>query len=133
MNKKSKKVFRIFLGFYFLVTIALLLLPGGAALMPDIDDKILHMVGFSVLAFLAISALNKPSLIIGLVIMMSGIVFGGSTEILQGVIGRTMNPYDALANGVGMVIGSIVAAQFLSFMNSRKAAVQQLSQIAGAR
>ena len=101
--------------------------------MPNIDDKILHMVGFSIMAFLAINALNKPSLAIGLIIMISGTVLGGSTELLQGMVGRTVNPYDALANGVGMVIGSIAAAQFLFFMNRRKAFVQQLTPIAGTR
>ena len=121
MSKKSKKGFRIFLGFYFVTSVALLLIPGAMALMPNIDDKILHMIGFSVMAFLAINALNKPSLGLGLVVMLSGTVFGGSTELLQGMIGRTLNPYDALANAVGMAIGCIVAAQFLAIMNSRKA------------
>ncbi len=121
MSKKSKKGFRVFLGFYFVTSVALLLIPGAMALMPNIDDKILHMIGFSVMAFLAINALNKPSLGLGLVVMLSGTVFGGSTELLQGMIGRTLNPYDALANAVGMAIGCIVAAQFLAIMNSRKA------------
>lgn len=121
MSKKSKKGFRVFLGFYFVTSVALLLVPGAMALMPNIDDKILHMIGFSVMAFLAINALNKPSLGIGLVVMISGTVFGGSTELLQGMIGRTLNPYDALANAVGMAIGCIAAAQFLAIMNSRRA------------
>ena len=121
MSKKSKKRFRIFLGFYFVTSVALLLVPGAMALMPDINDKILHMIGFSIMAFLAINALNKPSLTIGLVVMISGTVFGGSTELLQGMVGRGMNPYDALANAVGMVIGCIAAAQFLAIINSRRA------------
>ncbi len=121
MSKKTKKGFRVFLGFYFVTSVALLLIPGAMALMPNIDDKILHMIGFSVMAFLAINALNKPSLGIGLVILMTGIAFGGSTELLQGITGRSVNPYDALANAVGIVIGCIAAAQFLAIMNRRKA------------
>ncbi len=121
MSKKSKKGFRVFLGFYLVTSVALLLIPGAMALMPNIDDKILHMIGFSVMAFLAINALNKPSLGLGLAVMISGTVFGGSTELLQGFTGRSVNPYDALANAVGIVIGCIAAAQFLAIMNKRKA------------
>ena len=134
MNKKSKKAFRFFFGLYFLVAVILLTLPGEKIGMLNIDDKILHIVGFSGLAFFAINALKKPTLGICLIIIISGTVFGGSTELMQEtIVGRTASIYDVLANGVGMVIGSIASVQFLLFVNRRKPVSKQLSQIAGSR
>ena len=112
----SKKAFRIILILYFFVILALSTIPGGA--IPKLDvwslDKILHIIEYFILAFLAINAIKIPSTKMIILIIIVGIVYGGFNEIWQGFVAdRFASIYDAIANGIGMVIGSIVSAKYL--------------------
>jgi VanZ family protein len=107
----GKKVSQIVLLFYIFVILVLSLIPLETIPIPYMwsFDKILHIIAYIVLAFLAINTIKKPTIGIIIVIMFSGIVYGGSTELLQGIVGRSVSSYDVIANGIGMVIGSIAA------------------------
>ena len=108
----SKKASQIVLLLYIFVILALSLIPWETIPIPYMwsSDKILHIIAYIILAFLAINTIKRPTIGIVIVIMFSGIVYGGSIELLQGIVGRSVNPYDAIASGIGMVIGSIAAA-----------------------
>ncbi len=112
----NKKVFRILLTIYAIAILAVSSIPGGA--LPHIDilsfDKILHIIEYSILAFLAINAIKTPSTRMILLIIVVGSVYGGLNEIWQTLVAdRYASVYDAIANGIGMVIGSSISAKFL--------------------
>ena len=113
----SRKIFQIGLILYIFAMLAVSTIPGGA--IPKINiwsfDKILHFIEYFILAFLAINAIKKPSIGKIILVIVAGFAYGGFNEIWQGVIaGRFASFYDAIANGIGMVIGSIVSVKFLS-------------------
>ncbi len=86
--------------------------------MPEFDiwsfDKILHIIEYSILAFLAINAIGKVSTTSIIVIIIVGSAYGGFNEIWQGLVAdRFASIYDAIANGIGMVIGGIVTVKYL--------------------
>ncbi|HYE95678.1 MAG TPA: VanZ family protein [Rubricoccaceae bacterium] len=66
-------------------------------------DKLLHLVSFGGLAFLGLRAF--PDL--PLRIFAAGFAYGVLIELYQEVmpLGRFADPYDALANGVGLLLG----------------------------
>lgn len=112
----SKKTFRIILIFYLFVILVVSTIPGGA--LPKIDifsfDKLLHIIEYSILAFLAINVIKTPSTKIIILIIIIGIVYGGFNEIWQRMVAdRFASIYDAIANGIGMIIGSIVTVKYL--------------------
>lgn len=112
----SKKTFQIILILYLFVILALSTISGGA--LPKIDifsfDKFLHVIEYFILAFLAINAIKIPSTKMIILIIIVGIVYGGFNEIWQGIVAdRFASIYDAIANGIGMVIGSIVSVKYL--------------------
>lgn len=112
----NKKVFRIILILYLFVILALSTIPGGA--LPDIDifsfDKLLHIIEYFILAFLAINVIKNPSTKTIIIIVIIGIAYGGFNEIWQGVVaGRFACIYDAIANGVGMILGSVITTKYL--------------------
>ncbi len=114
----SRKTFQIGLILYIFAILAVSTIPGGA--IPKINiwsfDKILHIIEYFILAFLAINALKNSTTKIIVLIIIFGIAYGGFNEVWQGVVaGRFASIYDAIANGIGMVIGSIVTVKFLSF------------------
>jgi VanZ family protein len=74
----------------------------------------LHIIEYFIFAFLAINATKTPSTIIIIWIIIIGIAYGGLNEIWQGLIAaRFASMYDAIANGIGMVIGSIITYKYL--------------------
>ena len=112
----SKKVFRILLTIYVIAILAVSSIPGGA--LPNIDilsfDKILHIIEYFILAFFAINAVKLPSTKTIIIIIIIGTVYGGFNEIWQGLVAdRFVSFYDAIANGIGMVFGSIISTKFL--------------------
>ncbi len=112
----SKKTFRIILIFYLFVILVVSTIPGGV--LPKIDiisiDKLLHIIEYFILAFLAINAIKIPSTRIIILIIIIGIAYGGFNEIWQGMVAdRFVSVNDAIANGIGMVIGSIVSVKYL--------------------
>ncbi len=114
----SKEKFRVILIVYLFVILALSTIPGGA--LPDIDlfsfDKLLHIIEYFILAFLGINATKILSPRIIILIIIIGIAYGGFNEIWQSLIAdRFASGYDAIANGVGMILGSIVSYKYLLF------------------
>ncbi len=112
----SKKVFRILLIAYLFAILAVSTIPGGR--IPELDlwsfDKMLHIIEYFILAFLAINAIGKVSTTSVIVIIIIGSTYGGFNEIWQGLVAnRFACIYDAIANGIGMIIGSIVTVKFL--------------------
>ena len=79
-------------------------------------DKLLHIIEYFILAFLAINAMEKISTRTIITLIILGITYGGFNEIWQGVMAhRYASLYDAIANGIGMIIGSFVTIKFLLF------------------
>ena len=114
----SRKYFRIGLIFYLIAILAVSTIPGGT--IPKFNiwsfDKILHIIEYFLLAFLAINAIKNQSSRAIILIIIAGFVYGGFNEIWQGLVAdRYASIYDALANGVGMIIGSIISLKYLLF------------------
>lgn len=112
----NKKTFRILLVVYLFAILAVSTIPGGR--MPEFDiwyfDKILHIIEYSILAFLAINAIGKVSTTSIIVIIIIGSAYGGFNEIWQGIVAnRYACIYDGIANVIGMVIGSILSIKYL--------------------
>ena len=112
----SRKYFQIGLHLYLIAILAVSTIPGSA--IPKVNillfDKILHFVEYFILAFIAINTVKKPSRGIIILIIVVGFAYGGFNEIWQGVVaGRFASIYDAIANGIGMIIGSFVSVKFL--------------------
>ena len=114
----SKKTFKHISAFYIIAILAVSTIPGGA--IPKLDvwsfDKILHIIEYFILAFLMINVLKNPTNISILSIIIFGIAYGGFNEMWQGIVaGRYASIYDAIANGIGMIIGSLISLKYLMF------------------
>ncbi len=114
----SKKVFRLFLFIYLLVILVVGSIPGRPFKLDYIwsFDKLLHIFEFSILAFLAINAVKNQNNKMILLIILLGFSYGGFIEIWQGAVAdRHSSINDAIANGIGMIIGSIITVKYLLF------------------
>jgi len=114
----SKKLFKYILIFYIIAILAVSTIPGGA--IPKFNiwsfDKILHIIEYFILAFLMINALRITTTRYILIIIIFGIAYGGFNEIWQGIVAdRYASIYDAIANGIGMIIGSLISFKYLMF------------------
>jgi len=114
----SKNIFQNLLIFYVIAILVVSTIPGGA--IPKLKifsfDKILHIIEYFILAFLAINALKIVSTKAVILIVIIGIAYGGFNEIWQGAVaGRYASIYDAIANGIGMILGSMVTLKYLIF------------------
>ena len=114
----SKNTYQKLLIFYIIAILAVSTIPGGA--IPKVNiwsfDKILHIIEYFILAFLAINARKMVSTKTVVIIIIIGTAYGGFNEIWQGVIaGRYASIYDAIANGIGMIIGSMVTLKYFMF------------------
>ena len=112
----NKNIFRIILIGYLFIILILSTIPGRA--IPDINlfsiDKLLHIIEYFILAFLAINAVKNLSTNTIIAIILIGIIYGGFNEIWQSLVaGRFASMYDAIANGVGMILGSIISSKYL--------------------
>jgi len=116
----SRKVFQIGLILYIIAILAVSTIPGGA--IPKFNiwsfDKILHIIEYFILAFLMINVVRNISKNTIMVIIFVGFIYGGLNEVWQGLIAhRHASIYDAIANGIGMLIGSVVTVKYLIFAN----------------
>jgi len=116
----SRKVFLIGLILYIIAILAVSTIPGGA--IPKFNiwsfDKILHIIEYFILAFLMVNVVGNISKNTIMVIIFVGFIYGGFNEIWQGLIAhRYGSIYDAIANGIGMIIGSVVTVKYLIFAN----------------
>ena len=112
----SKKSFQVILFIYLIAILAVSTIPGGR--IPKINiwsmDKVLHIIEYFILAFLMINAMRNPTFISILIVIIIGIAYGGFNEIWQGLLAhRYASIYDAIANGIGMIVGSIVTVKYL--------------------
>lgn len=96
-----------------LAILAASLVPGstssaaGGAVGPVGVDKLLHAVGYAVLAAVVLTALRRPTgrEILAVVVLVTA--FGGAVEILQAPVpGRTGSVLDLVADAVGAVLGA---------------------------
>ena len=84
-------------------------LPGNA--IPSSDwlsfDKVLHLTAFVGFGWLWLRAFPRA----GLTILLSGLLFAVGTEVYQHLmpIGRFFDPFDALADVLGLLLGLGVA------------------------
>ena len=97
------------IGLILIATVAVLsLMPLGAPLPVENGDKLEHLLVYASLAVWWQLPLGSPRrrLIVGLGL----IAFGASLELLQGLTPyRTPDPWDALANSLGVLLGSLLA------------------------
>lgn len=79
---------------------------GGGTLGPVGVDKLLHVVGYAVLAGTSLWALRDRRLgaTLAVVVLVTG--YGGVVELLQGPVpGRAVSLLDLVADAVGAVLG----------------------------
>lgn len=93
-------------------------LPGAS--LPKVNifgiDKFLHLIAYLVLGFLAVNSFKNINTTILVLIIIIGLIYGGFNEIWQMYVAdRFASIYDEIANGIGMIIGSIVTYKYLIF------------------
>ena len=92
-----------------LIVLAASLVPGGGGggtIGPVRVDKLLHVVGYAVLAGTSLYALRAPTRRTALVVFVLVTAFGGVVELLQAPVpGRAMSLLDLVADGVGAALG----------------------------
>lgn len=94
-----------------LIIVALCSIPGQD--LPEIDiigiDKLVHLAMFAIFGLLWLRTSETLNIRTGVSIILAGILFGIGTEIYQEFldIGRLMDPYDAIANSIG-VTGAVL-------------------------
>ncbi len=73
-------------------------------------DKLLHFLEYSVLGFLLMKNVNPFKFRLVIVVILAGFVFAGIDEFWQSFIpGRTSSIYDAIADGMGIITGSVIS------------------------
>jgi len=79
---------------------------GGAVALAGVD-KLLHGVGYAVLAVTALVAIRARTGRASLGVVLLATVFGGIVELLQGPVpGRSASLLDLVADAVGAVVGA---------------------------
>jgi VanZ family protein len=91
--------------------------PDSLPLIEGVNDKLLHLNAYFVLAVMAGAGFRerRPAIaaVIGLILM------GGMLEIIQGLVGRDMSIYDELANAAGAIAGGILARGIIEPLRRR--------------
>lgn len=114
-------------GFWAVVMLVLLLLPGKAITLPvqHHEDKLYHFLMFAVLSSLTVLCVRNSRRILYLgnssfvMVFCSG--FGIVTEVLQkGIPGRVMSTVDGLANVAGAFAGLVLINLFLRCLSGAK-------------
>jgi VanZ family protein len=96
---------------------ALLFLPAWAGVVggelgpssgaPHFWDKAVHFTAYFILSILAVTAVSSAKRVIGVILAL--IAMGAVLEVIQGAIGRDMSVMDELANGLGVLLGALLA------------------------
>jgi VanZ family protein len=77
-------------------------------------DKVLHLIEYSILGFLGIRSLRNATLTGVIFVIVAGILFAGLDEFIQYFTpGRFASRYDALADTIGILLGTIVTTYLL--------------------
>ena len=98
-----------------LVLVSLINLHGVPSLGSSYDDKIYHFLAYSLLAGLWITHYKSVKKRYTLHLVFSALLlFGILLESVQHQLNpnRTFDPYDMLANCIGIVVGTLIAARF---------------------
>jgi len=100
---------RKFLFFACLAAVTVVsLLPAASLPDPGISDKLSHVVAYGVLSLLGLAAYPPPGGPPGARMVIGLICYGALMEPLQTLSpGRTMDGADILANGVGVLAGTL--------------------------
>jgi len=98
----NKTIYKKLLIFYVIAILVVSTIPGSSIKIPSIwsFDKLLHIIEYIILAFLAINALESLSTKTVVIIVIIGTLYGGFNEVWQGAVGRNSSIYDAITNGV---------------------------------
>lgn len=96
----------------WLTVVSLVSLKNIPSLGSSFDDKIYHLLAYSVLAFLWVSYFkpNKKKHIT-LIVFSCALLFGVVLELIQHQFNsnRTYDSYDLMANCLGVVLGTLIA------------------------
>ncbi len=77
----------------------------GAEQNIGLSDKPAHAIGFFIITVCL--ALIAPSLGVWRTALLA-LALGAGVEVVQGISGRSANPFDLLADGIGILAASIV-------------------------
>lgn len=79
-------------------------------------DKFLHFSAYCIFGFLLVNSFKNVNILILIFIVIIGTIYGGFNEIWQMYVAdRYASVYDGIANGVGMVIGTVISYKYLLF------------------
>jgi len=111
VTQGQKKLRRIAIGSAVTIVLALIIavltlapMPSGG---PSGSDKLYHILAFACLAFPL--PLVRPRLTIWVVVGV--IAYGGAIELIQPFFGRQAEWTDLAADGIGAILGAVVARQ----------------------
>ncbi|MDT8853827.1 VanZ family protein [Paracoccaceae bacterium Fryx2] len=111
MTQGQKKLRRIAICSAVTIVLALIIavltlapMPSGG---PSGSDKLYHILAFACLAFPL--PLVRPRLTIWVVVGV--IAYGGAIELIQPFFGRQAEWADLVADGIGAILGAVVARQ----------------------
>ena len=111
MTQRQKKLRRVAIGSAVTIVLALIIavltlapMPSGG---PSGSDKLYHILAFACLAFPL--PLVRPRLTIWVVVGV--IAYGGAIELIQPFFGRQAEWADLVADGIGAILGAVVARQ----------------------
>jgi len=73
-------------------------------------DKLWHFIEYSILGLLLMKNVNPFKFRLVIMVILAGFVFAGFDEFWQSFIpGRTSSIYDAIADGMGIITGSVIS------------------------
>ena len=119
----NRKHFIIIFVVYLVLMIVVHLLRGGRIPLDNLFgmDKLLHILEYIVFAFLFINTIKNPNFNKILVVIIIGASFGILIEFLQYYVAdRYASAYDAIANIIGLCIGSIVTFKYLLISDDKE-------------
>jgi VanZ family protein len=76
--------------------------------VPVNTDKLIHIVEYGILAYLVCRAVDKPAPAALALVAIACIAYGILDEVHQSFTGRFASAWDALADGIGVVISVAV-------------------------
>ena len=111
------RFFRILLILYAVLILLVSSIPGNS--IPRFVlfswDKLLHLIEYSILSFLSVNSFDKKSKKQIIIISFFCLCFAMLDEVWQSFIpGRFSSALDVIADGIGIVIGSIFAVRLNS-------------------
>lgn len=119
----NRNFFKYSLIIYLIAMLVAHLMRGGRFPLDNIFgmDKIFHIVEYIIFSFLFINALKSPDIKKVITIIIIGTFYGALIELMQlYVADRFADIYDAMANVIGLLIGSFITYRYLLFTNDKE-------------